>query len=85
MKIFTNNWNHIDQMPKVGEKIMCDFGNGMGTNRNKPYLVEIAELDIRADRKVVKIEGRQILKSGKLKNVWFELFFTNKLFKQGMA
>ena len=72
-------------MPQVGEEIIIDFGNGMGTNKNKPYLVEVMELEFRGHdnpryaRKVVKVEGRQILKSGKLKDVWFELFFSNIL------
>ncbi len=87
MKKFTKNWNDLNEMPKVGEEIMIGFGNGIGTNKNKPYLVEISELEIRENgRKVVKVEGRQILKNGNLKNVWFELFFTDILFKQqGMA
>lgn len=81
MKIFNKEWNDINKMPLVGEKIMCDFGNGKGSNRNKPYLVEIAELSVRGSRKVIVIEGRQILKSGELKDTWFKLFFTDKLFK----
>ena len=65
-------------MPQVCEEIIIAFGNGRGSNKNKPYLVEVIELEIRENgRKVVKVEGRQILKSGKLKNVWFELFFTD--------
>ena len=82
MNTFTETWNHLKDLPNINDKIILNFGNGLGTNKNKPYLVEISELEIRADRKVVKVEGRQILKSGKLKNVWFELFFTDKLFNE---
>ena len=82
MKTFYKTWNHLKDLPNINDKIMLSFGNGLGTNKNKPYLVEISELEIRAGRKVIKVEGRQILKSGKLKNVWFELFFTDKLFNE---
>ena len=78
MKKF-NQWNHdLNQIPNINELIMLGFRNGMKTNINKPYKVEIIDSHNRGDFKVVTIEGRQVLKSGKLTNHWFQIFITDR-------
>ena len=78
MKKF-NQWNHdLNQIPNINELIMLGFRNGMKTNINKPYKVEEINYHDRGDFKVITIEGRQVLKSGKLTNNWFQIFITNR-------
>mgnify|MGYP003149479642 CR=1 FL=1 len=79
MKKFIETWNYdLDQMPFVGEKIIIDFGNGNGSDRRYPYLVEIIDVNERGCFDTYTIEGRQLRKDGTLKSNWFQLIFTNK-------
>lgn len=73
-------WNYgWDSCPDVGCKVFLDYGNGMGSDRRFPYLVENIEYSKRGDNVVYTIEGRRILKNGQLKNnCWFKAFFTDK-------
>lgn len=77
MKIFTKTWNYdLNQMPSIGEKVIIDIGNGKGSDRRFPYLVEEIKEDIRVDRVVYWVEGRQLYKNGDFRKNWFQLFFT---------
>lgn len=79
VKIYTEYWNYdLKEMPKVGEQIICDFGNGDGTDRRFPYLVEKISKSKRGDFVVYNVEGRQLKVDGSFRNAWFQLFFTNK-------
>lgn len=76
MKKYTETWNYdLNKMPKIGEKIIIDFGNGVGTNKKYPYLVEEITKSKRGDFVVYKVEGRQLKADGSFRNKWFELFF----------
>lgn len=76
MKKYTETWNYdLNKMPKIGEKIIIDFGNGVGTNRKYPYLVEEITKSKRGDFVVYKVEGRQLISDTRFRNKWFELFF----------
>ena len=79
MKKITNTWNYdLATMPKMGEQIILDFGNGMGSDRRYPYKVENINAEVRGDFVVYWVEGRQLKKDGSFKNRSFQLFFTNK-------
>jgi len=79
LKTYTQTWNYdLKMMPTIGDKIIIDFGNGMGSDRRYPYLVETINEEIRGNYKVFYVEGRQLKKDGSLKNNWFQLLFTNK-------
>ena len=79
MKTYKNTWNYdLNEMPKIGDKIICDFGNGDGTDRRFPYLVEEISKNKRDDFFVYHVEGRQLKTNGGFRKVWFELFFTDK-------
>ena len=65
-------------MPKMGEDIILDFGNGMGSDKRYPYKVEDISAEVRGDFVVCYVEGRQLKKDGSFKNNWFQLIFTNK-------
>tara|TARA_Y100001938_G_scaffold126956_1_gene179381 strand:- start:633 stop:878 length:246 start_codon:yes stop_codon:yes gene_type:complete len=75
-----NEWNYgslgcLD----VGCKVFLNYGNGMGSDRRFPYLVENIEYSKRGDNVVYVLEGRRILKNGQLKNNdWFKAYFTDK-------
>ncbi len=82
MKTFTETWNYvtnfIPEMPTIGENIIIDFGNGMGSDRRFPYQVESIDAEVRGDFVVFWVEGRQLKKDGSFKNTSFQLFFTNR-------
>ena len=79
MKILTSTWNYdLSSMPRMGEKIIIDFGNGMGSDRRYPYQVEDISAEVRGDFVVCYVEGRQLKKDGSFKNINFQLLFTNK-------
>jgi len=79
MKTFKTNWNYdLTIMPKIGEKVIIDFGNGDGTDRRFPYLVEEINKTKRDDFFVYNVEGRQLKVDGSFRKVWFQLFFTDK-------
>ena len=79
MKTYTSPWNYdLKMMPTIGDKIRIDFGNGIGSDRRFPYLVETINEEIRGNYKVFYVEGRQLKKDGSLKNNWFQLMFTDK-------
>jgi len=82
MKKFKNDWNYVTnfiaEMPKIDEKIIIDFGNGMGSDRRFPYQVESINAEVRGDFTVFTLDGRQLKKDGSFKNTWFQLYFTNK-------
>ena len=79
MKILTNTWNYdLSSMPSMGEKIIIDFGNGMGSDRRYPYQVEDISAEVRGDFVVCYVEGRQLKKDGSFKDNCFQLLFTNK-------
>ena len=82
MKKFKNDWNYVTdfilEMPKIGEKIIIDFGNGMGSNKKFPYQTESINAEVRGDFVVFSVEGRQLKKDGSFKNTYFQLLFTNK-------
>jgi len=76
MKKYTETWNYdLNKMPKIGEKIIIDFGNGVGTNKKYPYLVEEITKSKRGDFALYNVEGRQLKVDGSFRNVWFQLFF----------
>ena len=75
MKIYNQVWNDIHLLPTINEQIIINFGNGMGSDRRFPYLVETINEEIRGDYKVFYVEGRQLRKDGTLKNNWFQLIF----------
>tara|TARA_Y100000296_G_scaffold57893_1_gene66625 strand:- start:423 stop:698 length:276 start_codon:yes stop_codon:yes gene_type:complete len=79
MKSFTDTWNYdLSSMPKMDEKIIIDFGNGMGSDRRYPYQVEDISAEVRGDFVVCYVEGRQLKKDGSFKDNCFQLLFTNK-------
>ncbi len=78
MKQYKKTWNDIAELPRIGEEIILNFRNGMGTNKRYPYKVEFIVKSNRGDYKVYKVEGRQLKINGYFRNVWFELYFTNK-------
>ena len=79
MKTFTDTWNYgLSSMPKMNEKIIIDFGNGMGSDRRYPYQVEDISAAVRGDFVVCYVEGRQLKKDGSFKDINFQLIFTNK-------
>ena len=79
MKTFNDTWNYdFNLMPSIDEKIIIDFGNGNGSDRRYPYLVESIEKNERGDFLCYTIEGRQLRKDGTLKNNWFQLIFTDR-------
>ena len=80
MKIYNQTWNYdsLHLMPTVNDKIIIDFGNGMGSDRRYPYLVESIDEEIRGNYRVFYVEGRQLRKDETLKNNYFQLIFTNK-------
>ena len=79
MKTFTDTWNYgLSSMPKMDDKIIIDFGNGMGSDRRYPYQVEDISAEVRGDFVVCYVEGRQLKKDGSFKDNCFQLLFTNK-------
>ena len=79
MKKLTNTWNYdLATMPKMGEQIILDFGNGMGSDRRFPYLVEEIREGKRGDFNIVYVEGRQLKKDGSFKTNWGYLIFTDR-------
>lgn len=78
IKEYTTVWNHIDELPNIGEEIKLNFGNGDGTDRRFPYKVESIKKHKREDFNVYNVEGRQLKVDGSFRNIWFQLFFTNK-------
>ena len=65
-------------MPTIGDKIIIDFGNGMGSDRRYPYEVETIEEHKRGKYLVFLVEGRQLKKDGLFKKNWFMLIFTDR-------
>ena len=79
MKTYTNTWNYdLNILPEIGEQILVDFGNGNGTDRRFPYLVEEINKSKKGDFVVYNVEGRQLKVNGGFRSVWFQLFFTDK-------
>ena len=79
MKTYTETWIHgLHLIPSIDEKIIIDFGNGMGSDRRYPYLVESIEKNERGDFHCYTIEGRQLRKDGTLRSNWFQLIFTDR-------
>ena len=69
MKTFNTTWNYsLNSVPSIGEKIILDFGNGMGSDRRFPYLVEEIREGKRGDFNIVYVEGRQLKKDGSFFN-----------------
>ena len=62
----------------MGEDIILDFGNGMGSDKRYPYKVEDISAEVRGDFVVCYVEGRQLKKDGSFKDNNFLLLFTNK-------
>lgn len=79
MKTFNQTWNYnLNDMPSLGEKIMLDMGNGMGTDRRFPYIVESIQKNKRGNFSVYYVEGRQLKKDGTVSNGTFMIFFTDR-------
>ena len=79
MKTFNTTWNYsLNSIPSIGEKIILDFGNGMGSDRRFPYLVEEIREGKRGDFNIVYVEGRQLKKDGSFKTNWGYLIFTDR-------
>jgi hypothetical protein len=78
MREYTTIWNHINDIPSLGDEIKVAFGNGMGTDKRYPYMVESIFKTKRGDFDVHTVEGRQLKVGGSFRNVWFQLLFTNK-------
>ena len=79
MKTFNTTWNYdLNSIPSIDEEIIIDFGNGMGSDRRYPYLVESIDKNDRGDFHTYTIQGRQLKKDGLFKKNWFMLIFTDK-------